>query len=195
MDVEELFFEIDDPRQAGKCYHELSEIIMIVLCGYLSDGEGFEEVYDYAVDKEEVLREFLALPFGIPSHDRLNRVFRLLDPTQLEGILTNWGKQIVGLLAQKQLIVDGKQLRGTIKAGTKQASVPLVSIWAENQRVCLAQSQVGEKSNEIKAILELLEPMDIAGSIITIDAGPADKPAFGSGLSASDHYFAHREAS
>jgi hypothetical protein len=88
----------------------------------------------------------------------LNRVFRLLDPTQLEGILTNWGKQIVGLLAQKQLIVDGKQLRGTIKAGTKQASVQLVSIWGENQRVCLAQSQVGEKSNEIKAIPELLEP-------------------------------------
>jgi predicted transposase YbfD/YdcC len=170
MDVAELFFEIADPRQAGKCYHELSDIIMIVLCGYLSDCAGFEEVYDYAVDKEEVLREFLALPFGIPSHDTLNRVFRLLEPTQVAGVLTKWGKQIVGLLAQKQLIVDGKQLRGTIKAGRKQANVQLVSVWAEEERIGLGQSQIGHKTNEIKAIPQLLEPIDIVGSIITIDA-------------------------
>jgi hypothetical protein len=92
MDVSEIFFEIDDPRQDGKCFHLLSDILMIVLCGYLSDYEGFEEVYGYACDKEEVLREFLELPCGIPSHDTLNRVFRRLDPTQLETLLTNWVK-------------------------------------------------------------------------------------------------------
>ena len=98
MDVAELFFEIDDPRQDGKCFHQLSDILMIVLCGYLADCEGFEEIYDYACDKENLLREFLELPCGIPSHDTLNRVFRRLDPTQLEALLTNWGKDIVGLL-------------------------------------------------------------------------------------------------
>jgi hypothetical protein len=92
MDVSEIFFEIDDPRQDGKCFHLLSDILMIVLCGYLSDYEGFEEVYGYACDKEEVLREFLELPCGIPSHDTLNRGFRRLDPTQLETLLTNWVK-------------------------------------------------------------------------------------------------------
>ena len=69
MDVSEIFFEVDDPRQSGKCYHELSDIIMIVFCGYLADCEGFEEVYDYACDKKELLSEFLELPCGIPSHD------------------------------------------------------------------------------------------------------------------------------
>lgn len=132
MDVAKLFFEIDDPRQYGKCFHQLSAILMIVLCVYLADCEGFEEVYDYACDKEVVLREFLDLPYGTPSHDTLNRVFvfRRLEPTQLEALLTNWGKDIVGLLAQKQLIVDGKQLRGTIEAGHKQATVQIVSVWA-----------------------------------------------------------------
>lgn len=48
---------------------------MIVLCGYLADCEGFEKVYDYACDKQDILREFLELPCGIPSHDTLNRVF------------------------------------------------------------------------------------------------------------------------
>ncbi len=170
MDVAELFFEIDDPRQEGKCFHQLSDIIMIVLCGYLSDCEGFEDVYDYACDKEAMLGEFLDLPCGIPSHDTLNRVFRRLNPTQLENLLTHWGKQIVGLLAQKQLIVDGKQLGGTIKAGHKQASVQIVSVWAEQQRLCLGQDQVSAKTNEITAIPDLLQTLDIAGSIVTIDA-------------------------
>ena len=88
----------------------------------------------------------------------------------MEALLTNWGKQIVGLLAQKQLIVDGKQLRGTVAAGQKQASVQLVSVWAEKERMCLAQSQIGAKTNEIKAIPELLAPLDITGSVVSIDA-------------------------
>lgn len=129
---------------------------MIVLFGYLADCEGFEEVHDYACDKQEVLGEFLELPWGIPSHDTLNRVFRRLEPTQLEALLTNWGKEIVGLLAQKQLIVDGKQLRGTVKAGHKQATVQIISVWAEKERLCLAQSQIANKTNEIKAIPDLL---------------------------------------
>lgn len=170
MDVAELFFEIDDPRQEGKCFHQLNDILMIVLCGYLADCEGFEEVHDYACDKQNVLREFLELPFGIPSHDTLNRVFGRLEPTQLETLLTNWGKEIVGLLAQKQLIVDGKQLRATLEAGHKQATVQIVSVWAEKERLCLAQSQIGDKTNEIKAIPDLLKPLDITGSIVSIDA-------------------------
>lgn len=108
MNVAEFFFELDDPRRDGSCYHVLSDIVMIVLCGYLADCEGFEEVHDYAVDKYLLLKEFLELPCGIPSHDTLNRVFRLIDPDQLDAVLLQWGKNIVGLLAGKHLIVDGK---------------------------------------------------------------------------------------
>ena len=170
MNVAEFFFELDDPRRDGSCYHVLSDIVMIVLCGYLADCEGFEEVHDYAVDKQELLKEFLELPCGIPSHDTLNRAFRLIDPDQLEAILLQWGKNIVGLLTDKHLIVDGKQLRGTCTKGRKQANVQIVSLWAEGERMCLTQGQIAEKTNEIKAIPEILNPLDIKGSVLTIDA-------------------------
>lgn len=143
---------------------------MIVFCGYLADCEGFEEVHDYACDKKELLKEFLELPCGIPSHDTLNRVFRLIDPKQLEAVLTQWGKQIVGVLTNKHLIADGKQLRGTIKKGHKQASVQVVSIWAEGERMCLAQSQIDSKTNEIKAIPDCIQSLDIKGAVVSIDA-------------------------
>jgi hypothetical protein len=93
----------------GRCLHELSDIIWLVWCGLLADCETFEDIYDYACDKEPVLRQFLSLSAGIPSHDTLNRVFRHLDPTQFEACLTRWGAAIVAQLAGRQLIVDGKQ--------------------------------------------------------------------------------------
>lgn len=170
MNVAEFFFELDDPRRDASCYHVLSDIVMIVLCGYLADCEDFEEIHDYALDKHQLLKEFLELPFGIPSHDTLNRVFRLIDSDQLEATLLHWGKTIVGLLADKHLIVDGKQLRGTRSKGRKHASVQIVSLWAEGERVCLAQGQIADKTNEIKAIPAVLNPLDISGSVVSLDA-------------------------
>ena len=170
MDVAEFFFEVDDPRRDGSCFHLLSDIIMIVLCGYLADCEGFVEVHDYALDKEDLLREFLQLPAGIPSHDTLNRVFRHIDPTQLERALIQWGHQLIKRLKDQHLVIDGKQLRGTTPAGKKQANVQLVTLWAEGHRLCVGQQQVAQKTNEIVAIPQLLKPLDVAGSLITIDA-------------------------
>lgn len=159
-----------DYRESGRCLHELSDIIWLVLWGLLADCETFEDIYDYACDKEATLRQFLSLPAGIPSHDTLNRVFRHLDPQQLEVCLTRWGAAIVAQLAGRPLIVDGKQLRGTTETGRRQASVPLVSVWAAEQRLCLAQVPVAEKRSAAVAMPQVLELVDGAGSVVSLDA-------------------------
>ena len=46
----------------------------------------------------------------------------------------------------------------------------LVTAWASEQRLVLGQVKVEDHSNEITAIPTLLELIDIAGAIITIDA-------------------------
>lgn len=166
----DFFDEVTDYREYGRCRHELSDIIWLVLCGLLADCDTFEDIYDYACDKEPVLREFLALPAGIPSHDTLNRVFRHLDPQQLEACLSRWGTAIVAQLARRQLIVDGKQLRGTTPAGRRQAPVQLVSVWAAEQRLCLAHTPVAEKRSEAAAMPQVLELVDVAGSVVSLDA-------------------------
>lgn len=170
MDVCDFFGEVSDYREESRCLHELSDIIMLVLCGYLADCDTFEDIYDYGCEKEEILSTFLSLPCGIPSHDTINRVFRHICPFELEKCLTTWGAVIIGLLAKKQLAIDGKQLRGTIKSGSKQANVQIVSVWAQKDRLCLGQQQVADKTNEINAIPELLQVIDIEGSIVSIDA-------------------------
>lgn len=170
MDYAEFFEEVTDYRVQGRCLHELSDILLLVLCGLLADCETFEDIYDYACDKEATLREFMDLPAGIPSHDTLNRVFRRLAPTELERCLSQWGHAIVALLTGRHLIIDGKQLRGTTPAGQRQAPVQLVSVWAAEQRMCLAQTAVETKQNEVMAIPQVLDLVEVSGSVVTLDA-------------------------
>ena len=170
MDYAEFFEEVTDYRVQGRCLHELSDILLLVLCGLLSDCETFEDIYDYACDKEATLRAFMDLPAGIPSHDTLNRVFRRLAPTELERCLSQWGHAIVALLRGRHLIIDGKQLRGTTPAGQRQAPVQLVSVWAAEQRLCLAQTAVAAKHNELVAIPQVLDLVEVSGSVVTLDA-------------------------
>lgn len=167
---EGFFWEVTDFREEGRCLHELSDIILLVLCGLLADCDTFEEIYDYACDKETVLRRFLALPAGIPSSYTLQRVFRHLTPVELEAGLARWGQHIVQLLVGHQLVIDGKQLRGTRLPGQRQAPVPLVSVWAAEQRLCLAQIQVAHKRNELVAVPQVLDLVEVRGSVVSIDA-------------------------
>ena len=170
MDYAEFFEEVTDYRVQGRCLQELGDILLLVLCRLLSDCETVEDIYDYACDKEATLRAFMDLPAGIPSHDTLNRVFRRLAPTELERCLSQWGHAIVALLRGRHLIIDGKQLRGTTPAGQRQAPVQLVSVRAAEQRLCLAQTAVAAKHNELVAIPQVLDLVEVSGSVVTLDA-------------------------
>ena len=90
-ECESFFWEMTDFREEGRCIHDLSDIILLVLCGLLADCVTFEQIHDYACDKELVLRRLLALPAGIPSSCTLRRMFCDLNPMELEASLKRWG--------------------------------------------------------------------------------------------------------
>ena len=83
---------MSDFREESRCLHELSDITLLVLCGLLADCDTFEEIYDCACDKEPILRRLLTLPGGVPSSYTLQRVFRHLNPVELEASLMRWGR-------------------------------------------------------------------------------------------------------
>jgi predicted transposase YbfD/YdcC len=165
------FFEgVDDYRVQGRCLHRLPDMLMLILCGLLADCEDFEEIHDWASDRIDWLRTFLELPNGIPSHDTLDRLMRQLDSTQLSAALSQWGRALVAQLEYYQLCVDGKELRGTIAAGHKHASVQILSAWVYEVNVSVNQLRISEKTNEIETSPKLLEVLDLQGAIVTADA-------------------------
>ena len=88
----------------------------------------------------------LELPNGIPSHDTFGRVFASIEPKQFEECFLNWVRgvteKITGVIA-----MDGKTLRRSHDGANGKKALHLVSAWAAENRMVLAQMAVDEKSN------------------------------------------------
>ena len=163
------FAELRDPRIERNREHLLEEILLIAIAAVLSGAESWNDIADYGEDKRGWLKTFLTLPSGIPSHDTFNRVFAALDPEEMERGFVAWVSSIAKLTAGEVVAIDGKTLCGTREAG-KKALVHMVSAWASTNNLVLAQRKVDEKSNEITAIPKLLDALELAGTVVTVDA-------------------------
>ena len=166
----EHFATLPDPRIARHRWHNLSDILVIAVCAVLCGAESFPAIEDFGHEREEWLRQFLALPEGIPSHDTFNRVFRLLDPLKFQACFLSWMQAVVKETQGEVVAIDGKALRRSFDKGRAKRAIHMVSAWATENGVVLGQRKVDVKSNEITAIPELLDLLALKGCIVTIDA-------------------------
>ena len=163
------FSVIKDPRIDRTKSHLLEDIIVIAVLSVLCGAETWNDMEDFGNSKESWLRTFLKLPEGIPSHDTFNRVFSLLDPTQLEDCFIKWTDSVSRLTEGEVISIDGKTICGS-RDKNKKSVVHMVSAWADVNNIVLGQVKVDDKSNEITAIPELLKVLVLKGCIVSIDA-------------------------
>lgn len=166
----EHFDNLEDPRSKKGVLHPLMSIVMIAMLATISGAKGWEDIEIYGVSKECWLSSFLKLPFGIPTADTYRRIFEKIEPSALEQSFNSWLSSVVEDLDAQVIPIDGKTVRGSYDRNNKKSALHLVSAWASENRLFLGQVKVESKTNEIKAIPILLELLDIAGCIITIDA-------------------------
>lgn len=162
--------EIKDYRCGNGIEHKLTDILIIGILAVLCGADGFTEIEEFGKAKEEWLSKFLELPNGIPSHDTFGRVFAAIDPEEFHKAFIEWVKGISELLKGQLISIDGKTVRRSKDKSKGKAAIHVVSAWASENRMVLGQLKVDEKTNEIKAIPELLNLLDISGCIISIDA-------------------------
>jgi predicted transposase YbfD/YdcC len=162
------FSGLEDSREAGKVLHPVPEILLVTLCGVLAGAEGFEDIEDDGESKLDLLRELLPFAHGIPSDDTLRRFFRAVDPDAFAEVFVAFARDVFPEAAQRLIAIDGKTLRRS-HDGTAKA-LHLVSAFATEARLVLAQVATAEKSNEITAIPELLRLLDRRGATVSIDA-------------------------
>ena len=175
MKLVEIFEKVTDFRVINRSWYKLSEILVLSICAVLSGADDFEEIEEYGHQKEGFLKGFLELSNGIPSHDTINRVFRLLDKSSLEHCLRTYSQEIVSGLEDQQINIDGKVLRATGKRGKKTAALCLVNAWSAEHCLSLGQVKVDKKSNEKTAIPEIIRTVDIKNALVSIDAMGCDK--------------------
>ncbi|MCC5631563.1 ISAs1 family transposase [Nostoc sphaeroides CHAB 2801] len=168
--IQSYFSEIEDPRVQRTRAHLLTDILIIGILSAIAGGKAWEDMENYGLSKLDWLREFLALPNGIPCPDTFRRVFERINPKVFERCFQRWVQSIVETMGAQVIPIDGKTLRGSYDREKKKSALHLVSAWATEHRLVLGQVKVTDKSNEITAIPALLELLDLAGCIITIDA-------------------------
>jgi len=169
MDFLDIFGRLDDPRIERKKLHPMPEILLLTLCAVICGAESWDDIEVFGKAKLLFLRQYLPYESGIPSDDTLRRFFRAIDTTQFQRLFVEWIRAWLNPeVAGKVVAIDGKTLRGSHDGG--QSPIHLVSAFASEAGIVLGQVKTGEKSNEITAIPELLEWLDVRGAIVTIDA-------------------------
>jgi predicted transposase YbfD/YdcC len=166
----EHFSGITDPRIDRTKRHKLIDILVIAICATICGAEGWEEFELFGQAKLDWFKSFLELPGGIPSDDTFRRVFARIDPRQFQHSFLEWVRSVYELTQGQIVAIDGKQSRRSYDRARGKAAINMVSAWASENQMVLGQVKVDAKSNEITAIPELLNMLELAGCIVTIDA-------------------------
>lgn len=164
------FGQLPDPRAERAKRHDLLEILIIAVCGIICGADSWVDLEEFGKAKEEWFRTFLELPNGIPSHDTFGRVFARLEPEPFERCFMAWAEGLREGVSGRMIALDGKTLRRSHDHAQGKGALHLVSAWATEHRLVLGQQKVAGHSNEITAIPQLLELLDLRGAIVTIDA-------------------------
>lgn len=168
--------DVRDPRDYT-ARHDLASMLFVSLVATLCGCKSCVDIADFAAANLEDLGEFVDLPHGAPSHDSFSRVFRLLDPAELEQALRRFAgalREGLGLGASRGVVaIDGKRLRRGYERGRACLPPLLVSVWDAETRLSIAAASAppgADPGNEVAATLAALKGLDLKRCIVTADA-------------------------
>lgn len=167
------FRDLEDPRSEINRLHVLGDLIVICIMAVVAGADGPSAIGAWAENNEAWLKKHLKLSHGIPSHDTLGRLLAALKPSAFQSCFETWIARVApnnGDSDLKQIAIDGKVLRRSHDRSKGLGPLWLVSAWAVDRGISLGQLATDEKSNEITAIPQLLDQIEIEDTVITIDA-------------------------
>ncbi len=165
------FKKLNDPRKdTATKWYSLELIIFQTLSAVISGAETWVDVAEFGKEKREWMSQFVSVPDGTPSHDTIGDFFKRLNAKVFSECFLRWTQQVCGVTQGELIVLDGKTMRGSHNKRVGKSAIHMISAWASNNKLVLAQRKVNDKSNEITAIPELLELLEIKGGIISIDA-------------------------
>jgi len=173
MDIISFSKHILDHRIERNQIHSVETIVFIAVSAVICGAESWNEIELFGRTKESYFRDRLSKFNGIPSHDTFNRFFSAIDVDYFERQFRYWVHQLCG--KYKGIVaIDGKTIRTNSTSGLERkpgkGKLHMVSAFAASNGISMGQVKVDDKSNEITAIPDLLEALDLTECIVTIDA-------------------------
>ena len=168
MEILARFSTLADPRREHRRYYELSHLLFLCAVAVLAGCNTCLEVESFGEARWEWFKSIKLFPNGMPSHDTIGRVLRILNPKPFQALFSEWVQSIIGPI-QGVIAIDGKTSRGS-DDGDKSKPIHTVSVYSSDTGLTLAHVDVGDKTNEIPTIPEVIKNLDITGAFVTIDA-------------------------
>lgn len=169
--LEEITNSISDPRSKDNQKYSLFTLIAIIFCAVISGANSINAIYRYATAKKKWLALWLNLNDETPSYDTFWWLLVRLDPEQTEILFRAWSSALSKADLDDLIAIDGKRVRGASNSKKHPKSLlHIVSAWSSGRGLILGQVKTEAKSNEVTAIPELLQNIDIKCSTVTIDA-------------------------
>ena len=162
--------ELTDPRVDRGYNYCLKEMVALAICGTICGADSWADIERFARTHQWWFEQFLELERGVPSHDTFGRVFSRLDSDEFYNCVIKWIHELDLSLQGCAVNIDGKTLRGSHDRAADQSPLHIVSAWANELKICIGQRAVDSKSNEIPAVQELLDMLQLEGAVVTMDA-------------------------
>jgi len=164
----EVLRGVPDPRGRQGRRYELASVLAMAVCAMGCGARSLYAIAQWGKEHRRLVCEALGIKrLTTPSHPQLHRIFAALDVVTFEAVLGKWlGER--GLKRGHAIAVDGKTLRGI--HGEEIAGVHLVSAFAHQRGIVLAQRAAPGKGQELEAVKAVLESLELKGQIVTGDA-------------------------
>lgn len=168
----QAFQSLPDYRQVKITKNHPGEILLLSLMAILSGAEGFSDIAEWIKVRKRQIEKLLDKHFSPPAYTTIRNVFLGVDINEVDKLQREWAEQITGTGEETLTIVaaDGKTMRGSANKAFNEKARHIVSLFLPHNKLTLAHCQVEEKSNEIPALITLLEELNLKECIITMDA-------------------------
>lgn len=166
------FRELPDYRKCKQLKFNVGEIMFMSLLATLSGANGYADMEIWIKSKKRELQKFLGHAFIAPADNTIRNVFLNIDKGSLDKMFEKWAYSVANKPTSILNIVasDGKTMRGSKNKIRNEKARHIVSLFLAEEKLTLAQTQVDDKSNEIPALLSLLDSLKLENCVITVDA-------------------------
>lgn len=169
--IVQIMLEVPDPRKPSLTFqYSVASILFMTLAAFISGATDWAKVVVMAEGMKDWLAQYVDMSSGVPCERTFINIFNALKPEDLEGALRQVSNLLRTKLPQEVISFDGQTSRGTADKYKGLSGIHLMNAWSADNRICLGQLKVDDKSNEIIAMPQLMEALDLKGTIVTADA-------------------------
>lgn len=171
-ELQQAMRDVEEHANHQGYWYCISEVLTIMVCGMLCNLQTIDDIHEWS--RSRPTKIFLEEQFGIeklPCRAQFYNILAAVDSKKFSHCFIEWMQSVLaGGVAGKTVAIDGKTVCSTDKL-TKDGSVlHSASAIVSQYGLVIGTQECGTKTGEITAFGELIEMLDVSGSVVVADA-------------------------